>query len=119
MALLEVLVVPLRNGRHDLVNQYEELFYDSKGLHVVQYDLEIAREAARLRAKFNFRTTDAIQLATALHQGADVSVTNDRELTRVTDLKRSCLIEDPGSLRCLPRRRPRTKSCRCNCPYQC
>jgi predicted nucleic acid-binding protein len=44
---------------------------------------DIANQSARLRARYNLRTPDAIHLATALAANADVFITNDRDLIRV------------------------------------
>jgi predicted nucleic acid-binding protein len=41
---------------------------------------EVAEEAARIRAAFNVRTPDAIQLATAIRAGAGYFLTNDMKL---------------------------------------
>lgn len=48
--------------------------------------LPIAATAARLRARPNLQTPHAIHLATALDRGASGFVTNDRRLSRTTDL---------------------------------
>ena len=39
-----------------------------------------------LRAQYNIRIPDALQIATALESGATVFVTNDRRLKKVQDL---------------------------------
>lgn len=49
--------------------------------------VEIAEEAARLRATYAFRTPDAVQLAAAIDAGAAAFLTNDARLAAVTDLQ--------------------------------
>lgn len=46
----------------------------------------VAEEAARLRARHNLRTPDAIQLATAIRSGASSFLTNDRHLPKLAPL---------------------------------
>jgi predicted nucleic acid-binding protein len=46
-----------------------------------------ADQAARLRAKYQLLTPDAIQLAMAVNAGFQVFLTNDRGLQRVTEIR--------------------------------
>jgi predicted nucleic acid-binding protein len=48
--------------------------------------LEICDRAAALRSAFNLRTPDALQVATAIHSGADAFVSNDPVFGRIPDL---------------------------------
>jgi predicted nucleic acid-binding protein len=48
---------------------------------------QIAERAADLRARYNLRTPDALQLVTALEAGCAAFLTNDLALRRVTDLR--------------------------------
>jgi predicted nucleic acid-binding protein len=52
----------------------------------VALDLAVADRAAALRGQYRLRTPDAIQLATALEAGADAFLTNDQQLSRVTEV---------------------------------
>ncbi|PXF57070.1 MAG: hypothetical protein C4B59_15900 [Candidatus Methanogaster sp.] len=47
----------------------------------------IAEEAARLRARYNVRTPDAIQMATAIRAGASFFLTNDSHLPTIPELR--------------------------------
>ena len=47
----------------------------------------IAARAAHLRAIYNLRTPDALQVAAALDANCDAFLTNDRGLKRVEELK--------------------------------
>ena len=51
-------------------------------LKVFDITPQISAEAARLRARYGQRTPDAIHTATALAAGADLLVTNDRDLLK-------------------------------------
>jgi predicted nucleic acid-binding protein len=69
------------------VRRYESLFTESAGVVVLDIDMDIARRAAELRAKYGVRTADAIHLATALAAGASAFVTTDRRLARVKEIE--------------------------------
>lgn len=80
LTLLELLVVPIRNKRFDLVEQYENIFTNSTSLELIEINLKISKLAAEFRAQFNFKTPDAIQLASASLSEADFFLTNDKQL---------------------------------------
>jgi len=80
VTLLEVLVQPLRRGRQDLVREYREILLHSSDLIAMPLTAEIVEDAARIRADYNLRTPDAIQLATVRRSGASWFLTNDADL---------------------------------------
>jgi len=87
VTLLEVLVHPFRHRDAKLAEQYRNILLNARGLTTVSMAPDIAEEAARLRAVYNIRTPDAIQVATALHEGASYLLTNDVRLRPVTELQ--------------------------------
>ncbi|GIV09262.1 MAG: motility twitching protein PilT [Fimbriimonadales bacterium] len=87
ITLVEVVVHPLRQGRHDLVERYRQLLLNSAHFEVVPISPEIALRAADLRAHYNLRTPDALQVATAIVNRCDAFLTNDATLQRVKELK--------------------------------
>ncbi|MDX1416792.1 MAG: PIN domain-containing protein [Candidatus Promineifilaceae bacterium] len=87
ITLLEVLVLPLRLGKTDLVAKYREIILDTNNLVIVDVIPDIAEGAARLRASYNLRTPDAIQIATTMFMGSTTLITNDKELRRVKDIQ--------------------------------
>jgi len=87
VTLLEVLIHPFRQGDPDLAQQYRDILLNSHGLNCVMLSNEIAEEAARLRAQHNFRTPDAIQIATAIREGASFFFTNDARLPSLPTLR--------------------------------
>jgi predicted nucleic acid-binding protein len=91
VTLLELLVRPIREGRFDLVDQYRTIL--SGKLEMVPLDEIVSIKAAELRAKYGFRTPDAIQLASVISRKGDVFVTNDKGLKRVTEI-RVLVLED-------------------------
>jgi predicted nucleic acid-binding protein len=85
LALLEILVVPKRGGRADLVTRYRHLFQGFPNLSVHPIDEAVAERAAELRAELRLRTPDAIHVATAQLVRADAFLTQDEGLLRLAD----------------------------------
>ena len=85
VTLLELLVKPIREGRLDLVNQYRTIL--SARLEMVPLDETISLKAAGLRAKYGFRTPDAIQLASVIHKKGEVFITYDKGLKNIKEIK--------------------------------
>ncbi len=86
LTFLEVLVQPYRTGDDEKRAALSALLASFPGMTWIPLDLTVADRAASLRARYRLRTPDAIQLATALHAGADIFLTNDRDLRRVQEV---------------------------------
>lgn len=87
LTLLEVLVVPYRAGDLPLAERYEAILSRSSGVRLVDLDRIQLRAAAQLRAAYQVRTPDALQLAAALTQRCSAFVTNDRAMPAVPGLR--------------------------------
>jgi predicted nucleic acid-binding protein len=87
ITLLEVLVKPLRENRSDLVNKYNDILTSAKGLDICDLNISIAKEAASLRSKYNLKTPDSIQIATAKVYSAEYFITNDLQLKSISEVK--------------------------------
>jgi len=87
LTLLEVMVVPLRNGDALIADRYQRILTDSFGLLLAEIDQPVLLLAAKLRATSRLKTPDAIQLATALGAGCEFFVTNDRDLPDIAGLR--------------------------------
>lgn len=88
LTLVEVLVMPIRKGRHDLGDDYRRLLTRTRGITLFSIDRAICERAARLRAQNSWlRTPDALQLATAVEHRADLVVTNDSRWKQVKDIQ--------------------------------
>jgi len=96
ITLTEVLVHPLRQGRRELQHEYRDPLLQSANFEIVPLDVATAERAADLRARYNVRTPDALQLAAALAVGCDAFLTNDASLKRVTELKVLVMDELPS-----------------------
>jgi predicted nucleic acid-binding protein len=87
LTLTEVLVYPLRINNTELAQQYREILSDQDYLKTVDISSVIAEIAAYLRGKYNIRTPDAIQLATAINQSAVYFLTNDARLPNLLEIE--------------------------------
>ena len=83
ITLLEVLVLPMRSGREDIAGQYQKLLTESNNIEIIELTKSVAITAARLRAKYNLKTPDSIQLATAIEYKTDFFLTNDLKLKNI------------------------------------
>lgn len=93
LALMEVLVGPLKSGDTQLQVDYEQALLGTD-LRLLPLAQPVLREAARLRAAFTgLRTPDALHAATALLSGCTLFVTNDNGFRRVAGLPLAILDE--------------------------
>lgn len=77
----------MRYNRPDLVEKYEEILTNSPYIEIYQIDLYTSKKAAELRANYNIKTPDAIQLATSIQKKADFFWTNDKKLKQVKEIE--------------------------------
>jgi predicted nucleic acid-binding protein len=87
VTLAEVLAGPLRVPDELLTARYREALTRSPGWQVLPLDVEVAVEAARIRAAYRLRLPDAMQVATAIRANATALVTHDQALRRVRGLR--------------------------------
>ncbi|MBN1815270.1 MAG: type II toxin-antitoxin system VapC family toxin [Anaerolineae bacterium] len=87
VTLIEACVLPQRQGRLDLVQAYERALLHSQQVQMLPVDAAVARQAVALRARYDVRVPDAVQIAAALEAGATAFVTNDRRLLKVQELQ--------------------------------
>lgn len=88
----EYCVFPYRQNRADLIEKFEQFLADF-GIEVLTVDVEIAKQAAKIRSQYPaFKAMDSIQIAAAQQYGCDCFLTNDKQLRQYTIL--NCLIVD-------------------------
>jgi len=87
VTLSEVLVLPIRQGDQALRRRYRDILLGGTGFQISPIEVGTAERAAELRARHRIPLPDALQLATALSEGCEAFLTNDRQLARVTDLR--------------------------------
>ena len=86
LALTELLPHPLRQNNQDLANRYRNFLLHSRNFVLLPIDEIIAEQAAEIRARYQYRTPDAIQLATAITHNATLFITNDKRPKNFPDL---------------------------------
>lgn len=82
----EYLVYPYRTDNSEKADVFFE-FTDACGIELVAISVEIAKQAAMIRAEYkDFKAMDALQLAVAMHTDCDLFLTNDKQLRQFKDL---------------------------------
>ncbi len=87
ISLCEVLVYPIRHKNIALKQRYLNILQNSPNFSTKSINSSIAETAAELRAKYNLRTPDALQIAAALGNNCDAFLCNDKDLKRVNEIK--------------------------------
>jgi len=83
LAILECLVVPLRNQDAELIRDYHDILLSSD-MKLIPVSVEVLLEAARLRAlNPRLRIPDAIHWATAILERANYLLTNDADFLQI------------------------------------
>lgn len=96
LLLTELLVSPYKSKNQQLINTYQDLDQILVNLQFISMNKKISQKAAQLRAKYDIRTPDAVHLATALNQQADLFVTADQQFKKIKEL--TVLLLDPKRL---------------------
>ena len=89
---LECRSKPTRDRDAALLARYDAAFARTR---VVDVTAAIIERATELRARYGFRSPDAIHLATAIDEGADVFITGDAALARCTEIAVDVLTPTP------------------------
>jgi predicted nucleic acid-binding protein len=84
ITIAEVLTGPLQAGDDALARRYRAIL---ESWQPVALDVDIAENAARLRASLRLKLADAVQAASALAINAAALVTHDRDFSRVRSLR--------------------------------
>jgi predicted nucleic acid-binding protein len=74
------LVQPFAKGEEDRIKIFEQFILSLPNTDLIAPTYTIAKEAARLRAKYATRTPDALLISTSLSEKADAFLTNDSHL---------------------------------------
>ena len=86
LTLMELLVHPIRRNETKLIKEYEKILCNSSSLDIYEISIEIAKRAGKIRAEYNFKTPDSIQLATAVLSHSEFFLTNDKSLKSFKDI---------------------------------
>jgi len=82
---LECRVKPMREGNAALLKDFDDYFQEAVEQTVV-LSREVMDRATEVRARYGFRTPDAIHLAAAVLSQCEVFLTNDRRLANFTGI---------------------------------
>jgi len=85
LSRLECRVKPLREGDFDLLTRYDR-FFTRRGVQVSDISPGVIEHATELRARYNFKTPEAVHLATALEENAGLFLTGDAALARCREI---------------------------------
>lgn len=92
LTCMEYLVHPYRTNNQAKIKACADFLNDCH-IPVLSINLEIATRAAQIRAAYkDFKSLDALQLATACVYGCDVFLTNDKQLRQFREIH--CLTID-------------------------
>ncbi|MGH9898662.1 MAG: type II toxin-antitoxin system VapC family toxin, partial [Pyrinomonadaceae bacterium] len=86
LTLLETLVAPFKQNNQILIKSYESLLTKTE-VQLLPITVDILRQAASLRAQYNFKTPDAIHAASALACSCIQIITNDTVFSRLPGLQ--------------------------------
>ncbi len=82
---MECRVGPLRSGDGLLMAAYLN-YFDDPSLQTGSLTAAVCDRAAEIRARYGFKTPDALHLAVALGAGCDLFLTHDQALKKFTEL---------------------------------
>jgi predicted nucleic acid-binding protein len=85
LAVLETLVMPIRQSNNDLIRRYETLLFSSE-VNLISIAQSILKSAATIRAHNNIKTPDSIHAATAMSSQCDFFITNDAGFRKISGL---------------------------------
>ena len=92
LTCMEYLVHPYRTNNQAKIKACADFLNDCH-IPVLSINLEIATRAAQIRAEYkDFKSLDALQLATACVYGCDAFLTNDKQLRQFREIH--CLTID-------------------------
>ena len=87
LTLAEVLVQPIALGRTDLADRYRLAFQPRPGFEAWDVTRDVIERAAELRAKHRLKLADALHVAAAIVNRADLFLANDDKLRRITEIR--------------------------------
>jgi len=86
LSRLECRVKPVRDSNKKLLAKYDA-FFKRRRLVIADITAAVIERATDLRSLHRFKTPDAIHLATAIEEHADLFLTGDDNLKRCSEVK--------------------------------
>lgn len=93
ISFIEVTSFPPLKFRDDLLKAYANIFLKTPGLEMIDPNLIIGKKAAEIRRNYGIHTPDAIQIATAIINKANLFISNDESFKKVKEIKTLVLKE--------------------------
>lgn len=88
---LEIITGYKKTGKEEFISKFWQMLEDF-GIELLVFNKRgCVEKAAQIRADFNLRTPDAIQLSLAIKEKIPCFVTNDEKLKAIKELKILCL----------------------------
>jgi predicted nucleic acid-binding protein len=94
ITLMELTVRPWQLKEEEVVREYEAYLVNFPNLALIAIDRVVARKAAQLRAAYQLRPADALQVAACLSQQGEAFITNDHRLARLGDVLDILVLDD-------------------------
>jgi len=85
LSRLECRLKPLRDGQTALLTAFDA-YFAIVITNVIPLSRQVIDRATELRARYGFRTPDAIHLAAAIVDGCNLFLTNDHRLDKCKDI---------------------------------
>lgn len=84
LTILEVMVYPYRAHQEELIPEHLNFITGNGRITLIDLGRQLAMRVAEIRARYNLKTPDAIQLATAIETDCQVFLTTDKDFQKVT-----------------------------------
>ncbi len=94
VTIMALTVHPWRLNRPNIAWQYEAILAHFPNLRLIEIDRDAARRAAQLRAAYNIRPADALQVASALVNQATAWISNDKKLKRLSSIIDTIILDE-------------------------
>jgi predicted nucleic acid-binding protein len=86
ISLAECLIHPIQQSNLAAINTFTNLITFGANTTFVSIGEAVARTAAELRVKYKFKLPDSLQLAVAIESGCESFLTNDHQLSQVSEI---------------------------------
>ena len=86
LSRLECRVLPLKNNDTALLSRYDS-FFSAVGMSIGELTPDLIERATEIRAGYGFKTPDALHLASAIEEKADVFITGDGKLAKCKEIR--------------------------------
>lgn len=87
VTLAECLVYPFKLKEQKLQRDFVDFLLRHQSIKMIEIDTEIGLLSSSLRAKYDLKLLDALQVATAIRSGCEAILTNDAQFQRISELK--------------------------------